>query len=621
MQPLDEGDPRRVGEYELLGRLGGGGMGRVYLGRSPAGRRVAVKVVNEALAGDPEFRERFRSELAAARRVHAFYTASVLRADPDAAVPWMATAYIQGPSLQQRVLETGPLPPAEVAELAAGVAEALTEIHQAGIVHRDLKPSNVMLSPDGPRVIDFGVARAAEGRVITATGTFTGSAVFMSPEQAQGEDVGPATDVFSLGALLFWAATGRPAFGTGQLPAVMYRVVHHEPDLAPIADPSLRALIAGCLAKQPADRPGAAQVLARAAQLLSPDAGPAAVAGQVDERTRGPGPSPRPVPFARPGHSDVDDLADTDTVVRVPIKPAEEPGWSRRRRLLTSGAAALAVILVAAGVTVLLRYPHTEATPIAAHATPAVTAPVAVAPGPTPSPAPTLSPTAKPKKKPAVKVRGPLTGALLLADSFSGKNGAGWGSHWALGRNPDSGQGGGATLRSGTGRLSTSDLGAVGAARVSRKADLPDITDVDVRFTFRFDATTCYPLLYVRANDALDTRTGDFLGVGEDGSYVIGRDTNYRSTGPLPTVGDGSTAATFHVVRGATYDAHFAADGHDLYATIWPTGEPEPTHWALHVHDPATARPGAVGFTVGGGTAKKPSNWFVDDVAIRPVIG
>lgn len=226
MQELQGGDPSHIGPYRLLGRLGAGGMGRVFLGRSAGGRPVAVKVIREELAGDAGFRTRFRREVAGARLVSGLFTAPVVDADLDAPVPWLATAYVPGLSLTDTVAAHGPLPAASVLALAAALAEGLSAIHAAGVVHRDLKPSNVLLAVDGPRIIDFGIARAAEATALTHTGLVVGSPGFMSPEQAEGREVGPPSDVFSLGAVLTFAATGEGPFGAGSTAALVYRVVH-----------------------------------------------------------------------------------------------------------------------------------------------------------------------------------------------------------------------------------------------------------------------------------------------------------------------------------------------------------------------------------------------------------
>ncbi|MFD6657742.1 serine/threonine-protein kinase [Streptomyces parvus] len=272
IRPLAAGDPARIGPYPLLGRLGAGGMGRVYLARSAGGRTVAVKVVHEEHIANGEFRARFRREIEAARRVGGRYTAPVLDADADAERPWVATGYVPGPSLEQAVREHGPLPAASVNALAEGLLRALHGIHAAGIVHRDLKPSNVLLTVDGPRVIDFGIARALQVSVeslLTSTGMIIGSPGFMAPEQILGEETGAGADVFSLGCVLMYAATGRLPFGAGasNQHAVMFRIVQSPPDLDAVEDASLRELIERCLVKNAAERPGVDALL----EGLSPD--------------------------------------------------------------------------------------------------------------------------------------------------------------------------------------------------------------------------------------------------------------------------------------------------------------------------------------------------------------
>ena len=208
VEELQPGDPQTIGPYRLVGRLGQGGMGRVFLGMSRGGRPVAVKAIRAELAADPGFRTRFGREVAAARRVSGMYTAMVVDADVDGPVAWLATAYVPGPSLAEAVDSHGPLPEVSLLALAAGLAESLNAIHAAGVVHRDLKPSNVLLAEDGPRVIDFGISRAAESTALTQTGLVVGSPGFMSPEQAIGGAIGPPSDIFNLGAVLAFAATG-----------------------------------------------------------------------------------------------------------------------------------------------------------------------------------------------------------------------------------------------------------------------------------------------------------------------------------------------------------------------------------------------------------------------------
>ena len=261
VEELQRDGPQRVGPYRLVGRLGGGGMGQVFLGRSTGGRLVAVKVIRDDWAADPEFRVRFRREVAAARRVGGLFTALVVEADVEAPKPWLATAYVAGPSLADAVSRYGPLPPESVLSLAAGLAEGLGAIHAVGLVHRDLKPSNILLADDGPRVIDFGISRAAEASVLTGTGLVVGSPGFMSPEQAEGGEVGAASDMFSLGAVLVFAATGVGPFGTGSTAALLYRVVHSSPKLEDVP-PQVRPIAERCLAKDPGQRPTPAELLA-----------------------------------------------------------------------------------------------------------------------------------------------------------------------------------------------------------------------------------------------------------------------------------------------------------------------------------------------------------------------
>ncbi|MFD4262909.1 PQQ-binding-like beta-propeller repeat protein [Streptomyces sp. NPDC058534] len=262
METLQSDDPRELGSYRILGRLGAGGMGRVYLARSPGGRTVAVKVVRPDLAADPDFRARFRHEVEIAQAVSGRFTAPVVDADPDAPLPWLATSYVLGPDLTDVVGAHGALPEHTVRALAAGLAAALQDIHAAGLIHRDLKPSNVLLAADGPRLIDFGIARAVDGSRMTQTGVVVGSPGYMSPEQAMGKDVGTAGDVFSLGSVLAFAATGRGAFGDGTAShaSLLYQVVHGEAELTDVP-PSLLGLIRACLMKDPTHRPAPGEIV------------------------------------------------------------------------------------------------------------------------------------------------------------------------------------------------------------------------------------------------------------------------------------------------------------------------------------------------------------------------
>jgi len=308
---LEPADPRLIGPYQLLGRLGAGGMGRVFLGVSAAGRPVAVKVVHAELAADPEFRTRFSTEVAAARKVSGLFTALVADADVDAPVPWLATSYVAGPSLSEAVRNSGPLTAWSLLALAAGLAKSLTAIHAAGVVHGDLKPSNVLLAPDGPRVIDFGISQAAEAAPLARAGLVVGTPSFMAPEQAAGEEVGPRSDVFSLGAVLAFAATGRKPFGAGPPAAVLDRVVRVAADLED-APAEVRPLIEQCLVKDPLRRPTAAELLARVTAAQS---------------AMGPRSEPAPAGADRPGI------------------PRARDGRRRPRRRPLITASAIAVIL------------------------------------------------------------------------------------------------------------------------------------------------------------------------------------------------------------------------------------------------------------------------------------
>jgi len=261
MEALEADDPRQAGPYTLLGRLGAGGMGAVYLGRSAGGRTVAVKLVRREFAADEDFRARFRREVEAARAVSGAFTASVVDADTEAAMPWLATTFVPGIPLSAAIRRHGGFGEPVLRALGVGLAEALQEIHRAGVIHRDLKPANVMLAADGPHVIDFGISRAVEGTALTSTGFVVGSPGFLSPEQAMGNQVVPATDVFALGATLAFAANGNGPFGDGPTPALLYRVVSQEPDLSAVPE-SLRPAVRACLAKDPANRPTPAQLVA-----------------------------------------------------------------------------------------------------------------------------------------------------------------------------------------------------------------------------------------------------------------------------------------------------------------------------------------------------------------------
>ncbi|WP_330334193.1 serine/threonine protein kinase [Streptomyces sp. NBC_00536] len=300
-QPLKADDPAVVGGYRLAAVLGAGGMGKVYLSYTPGGRPIALKVIRSEFSEDPEFRRRFQQEVRSAERVQGLYTAPVIDSDTEGAQPWLATAYVPGPSLAHAVALHGALPLRSVLLLTVGVAEALHVIHGAGIVHRDLKPANVLLAADGPRVIDFGIARAADSTSLTSTGVSVGTPAYMAPEQASAGTITPATDVFALGQLVAFAAIGAPAFGDGPSHAVLYRIVHEDPDLSGLPD-ELRPLVTRCLSRDPAARPALTEII-ELCQQISPqplrqgeDWLPRTVAGSITERLKLPAPAPTPPP-------------------------------------------------------------------------------------------------------------------------------------------------------------------------------------------------------------------------------------------------------------------------------------------------------------------------------------
>ncbi|MFE2480784.1 protein kinase [Streptomyces sp. NPDC059389] len=311
-QPLRPEDPATVGGYRLSAVLGAGGMGKVYLSYTPGGRPIALKVIRPEFSEDPEFRRRFQQEVKAAQRVQGLYTAPVIDFDTEGEQPWLATAYVPGPSLAHAVARHGQLPLRSVLLLTVGVAEALHVIHGAGIVHRDLKPANVLLAADGPRVIDFGIARAADATSLTGSGVSVGTPAFMAPEQASAGTVTDRTDIFALGQIVAYAAIGAPAYGEGSSHAVLYRIVHEDPDLSALPD-ELRPLVTRCLSRDPADRPALAEVI-RMCHDLSPvplrqgeDWLPRAVAGSITERLQLPEPAktPPPQPAAAPTPTEV----------------------------------------------------------------------------------------------------------------------------------------------------------------------------------------------------------------------------------------------------------------------------------------------------------------------------
>ncbi|MFF9052934.1 protein kinase [Streptomyces erythrochromogenes] len=271
MMRLRREDPRVVGSFRLHRRLGAGGMGVVYLGSDRRGQRVALKVIRPDLAEDQEFRSRFAREVSAARRIRGGCTARLVAADLEAERPWFATQYVPGPSLHDKVAEEGPLTAAQIAAVGAALSEGLVAVHEAGVVHRDLKPSNILLSPKGPRIIDFGIAWATGASTLTHVGTAVGSPGFLAPEQVRGATVTPATDVFALGATLAYAATADSPFGHGSSEVMLYRVVHEEPHLQGVPD-ALAPLVRACLAKDPEERPSTLQLSMRLKEIAAREA-------------------------------------------------------------------------------------------------------------------------------------------------------------------------------------------------------------------------------------------------------------------------------------------------------------------------------------------------------------
>ncbi|MEV4002146.1 serine/threonine-protein kinase, partial [Actinomadura sp. NPDC049753] len=318
-ETLRPGDPAELGPYTLVGRLGRGGMGTVYLGEDRTGRRVAVKMINRELAGEGTFRERFRREVTAARQVRRFCTAPVMDAELDTDPLYVVTEYIEGPSLESAVAERGPLPGSDLEGLAVGVATALAAIHGAGIVHRDLKPANVLLSSTGPRVIDFGIARAldaADGP--TRTGQFVGTPNYLPPELLRGEQVSPASDVFSWGCVVAYAGTGRPPFAGSTVPEIFYRVVHEEPKLDGL-DPGLRDVVAAALDKDPRRRPTVQDLLGRL--VGNGQADPARLAETVQASWHGPASEPTVQPRTAAAILERCETGDHDGLEHRPHRP------------------------------------------------------------------------------------------------------------------------------------------------------------------------------------------------------------------------------------------------------------------------------------------------------------
>ncbi|WP_326739647.1 serine/threonine-protein kinase [Streptomyces sp. NBC_01022] len=453
IKPLAATDPVRIGPYLLLGRLGAGGMGRVYLARSEGGRTVAVKVVHSEHVADPQFRARFRREVDAARRVGERYTAPVLDAAPDAEYPWVATGYVPGLSLEQVVRGHGALPAASVLALADGLLRALKDIHSAGIVHRDLKPSNVMLTVEGPKVIDFGIARAVETSVdslLTSTGMVIGSPGFMAPEQIRGESAGPKSDVFTLGCVLTYAATGTLPFGNGvsNQHAVMYHIVEAEPDIEEVRDEALRTLIARLLAKSVTERPSVEELLAERGSE-GPAAGaswlPAGVVSHLARQSaRLLDAEAAPVRQEGADRGTVDLRAPADVAVVASVGGTAEPKRKRdERRRPWLVAVPLVVVLGGGGGTLAILQPFGGDSDRGSHASPSSGATAPSVPG---------SPSA-PHSSPPPSDRSPqASGGKKDDDRKDGEDGEGSGDA--------GGSAGGAGIPDGGG---TSAVGGSGA--------------------------------------------------------------------------------------------------------------------------------------------------------------
>ncbi|WFB10517.1 ABC transporter substrate-binding protein [Streptomyces sp. LX-29] len=417
MEELGAADPRQVGRYRILARLGAGGMGRVYLGRSTSGRMVAVKVVRAELAEDPDFRRRFAREVEAARRVTGFFTAAVVDADPEGSPAWLATAYVPGLPLDAAIRAHGAWPRRSLLVLGAGLVEALEAIHATGLIHRDLKPSNVLIAVDGPRVIDFGISIATEASVLTRSGVVIGTPGFMSPEQVTGRQIGPASDVFSLGAVLAFAGTGTPPFGIGSPHSVNFRAVYEAPDLQGL--PADTDLVARCLEKDPRGRPTVPELLAEYARLLGETDGPTDGGGLPKEtawlpeavalavtRPAGSGPAPADASADTPGGADgAEDAGAEGGAGSAPTPPDPRDALAKKR------TPAPATPATPAPAT-----PATPPTPVLA--TPAVTPAAPLPPPPLPSnspPVPTRAPDRTPGQEPEgspAPVFGPAAAAM-----------------------------------------------------------------------------------------------------------------------------------------------------------------------------------------------------------------
>ncbi|MFB7938803.1 serine/threonine protein kinase [Streptomyces sp. NPDC056049] len=408
VQPARSGDPKRVGPYRIIGRLGSGGMGTVHAGLDPAGLRVAVKVIHPAQAEDHEFRARFRREVQLSSRVHGPCLISLLAADPDADTPWLATAYAPGLTLDQHLATHGALTGATLYTFATGTAQALAAIHAAGVVHRDVKPQNVILTPAGPRVLDFGIAHAADGTSVTRTGVMTGTPGWISPEHYRTGTAGPEGDMFAWGTLVAYAATGRLPFGTGAPDAVAYRVMSEEPALDGLPD-ELREPLTKALAKNPAERISADAAAEECTRLLARQTTQVLGATAEPELTRTSG----------------------RLTTEWNLPGMEDPAWSlptpprRKRALITAASIAIAVAVSGGIVALYNSNDPADAGLTPAHASPStisteISAPIS-APGTTSAGRLTETPSAPPVDPRTIRIpKDPLAAASNPAYTRAG---------------------------------------------------------------------------------------------------------------------------------------------------------------------------------------------------------
>ncbi|MGW0120616.1 serine/threonine-protein kinase [Streptomyces sp. NPDC003327] len=518
-QPLAADDPTTVAGYRIAARLGAGGMGKVYLSYTPGGRAVAIKVIRPEFGEDAEFRRRFAQEVRSAQRVQGLFTAPVIDADPDGARPWLATAYVPGPSLADAVVAHGALPVETVLLLVAGMAEALQVIHGAGLVHRDLKPSNVLLAADGPRVIDFGIAYAADATSLTGSGVAVGTPAFMAPEQAAGRTVTAATDVFALGQVAAYAATGLSAFGEGASHGVLYRIVHEEPDLSAVPE-RLTELVTRCLAKDPAARPSVAEIIRlcqaanEATVLRRPeDWLPVAVSADITARAAAPAPVPTPPPPT---------TAPAVAPVPPPTRPpARAPGGAPAAPAAPVGAPSVG------------HSPTAPAHPVApaagfgppvgprpGHSGPPPGFPYAPAQGPATAPYPQPQPYPQPPVRNNPGRRGLLV-ALAAVLAFGVAGGV---TAWAVLKDEGSGteanvggtRGGGTSTGGSGGAPASPTTGATGTARPTDRASAPPAAPKPAVFE-NINLTAGYHLTL--GDEVVRPQNG------EDGGYELAYDT------------------------------------------------------------------------------------------------